>query len=188
MSLIQNSLLSLAAVSPAYGLQLSNELTFRTGRVLNSGQVYTTLPRAEEAGLLAQVGETHDGLALYETTEAGNAEVALWFKTPEITFDDLVTQVRLAHSLPGVNTKDLITLARHAWRGRLVTAKPTDVTSSITPTDPGQLASATLGFTSELTICNAALGWLEDVERLIADSDAGWVLSNERPKRGRRSV
>ena len=76
---------------------------------LNIGQVYTTLSRLERDGLVRPLPETDGGQRPYEITDAGRAELALWFATPisrtDRPRDELAIKLALALTTPGVDVR-----------------------------------------------------------------------------------
>jgi DNA-binding PadR family transcriptional regulator len=112
---VRHALLALLSEGPKYGLQLREEFEARTGEVwpLNVGQVYTTLQRLERDGLV----ESDDGEATgpqkgFQITEAGQAELAEWLRTPPDLAspprDELVMKVLVAVRLPGTDVREVI--------------------------------------------------------------------------------
>ncbi|MGA4865599.1 PadR family transcriptional regulator [Streptomyces lavendulocolor] len=111
---IRHGLLALLERGPRYGSQLRTEFESRTGSTwpLNVGQVYTTLSRLERDGLVEQDGEDGAGHALYTITEAGRAELKLWFEKPvdrtSPARDELAIKLAMAVGAPGVDIRDVI--------------------------------------------------------------------------------
>ena len=112
---VRHALLALLSEGPKYGLQLREEFEARTGEVwpLNVGQVYTTLQRLERDGLV----ESDDSEATgpqkgFQITEAGQAELAEWLRTPPDLAspprDELVMKVLVAVRLPGTDVREVI--------------------------------------------------------------------------------
>jgi DNA-binding PadR family transcriptional regulator len=112
---VRHALLALLSEGPKYGLQLREEFESRTGEVwpLNVGQVYTTLQRLERDGLV----ESDDSEATgpqkgFQITEAGQAELAEWLRTPPDLAspprDELVMKVLVAVRLPGTDVREVI--------------------------------------------------------------------------------
>ena len=173
--------MALAAHGPAYGLRLGSELTLRTGKVFNSGQVYTTLKRAERDLLVRQSGTTDDGLALFSATATGLEFIENWFLVPQQSFETMVFQVRLSLSLPGRRSAKLITAHLDAWQRIKSAADP------VVPTSQAGAKADTLtalGLRAQALEAAAALEWL----CLARDfDDSGFMLDLSRPKKGRRS-
>ena len=168
---LRDSLLVVLSLGPAYGYQLHAEIVERTRRrtPLNAGQVYSTLDRLARDGLLQPGGTTHDGLPLYELTEAGRADAARALTTPRgADFAAMVDHLLLAQSIPDGGAAELVTAYRALWRTSRAAA----------PEDPHLLAAQRAH--EELT--KAAQRWLDSLPRVEP-----WELRADRPRRGRRS-
>ena len=116
---VPHALLALLSEGPKYGLQLREEFEARTGEVwpLNVGQVYTTLQRLERDGLVESAGSADEGpQKCYRITEAGDAELADWLRTPPDLAapprDELVIKVLVALRVPGVNVAEVLQVHR----------------------------------------------------------------------------
>ena len=114
---IRHALLALLYEGPKYGLQLQQEFEAGTGEVwpLNVGQVYTTLQRLEQAGLV----ESEDGdgpQRSFGLTAAGLDELTEWLQTPpEMSApprDELVIKLLVALRLHDVDVRDLVQVHR----------------------------------------------------------------------------
>lgn len=178
MASIRDGILTLLTQGSAYGLQLRNELDVRARRAtaLNVGQVYGTLDRLLDAGLISQEAHTEDGLPLYALTETGHAAAQAWLNTPDLDggnpFESTVFQVLIARSLPGVSSEALIEAQREAWRERHFAAQ-----ESYAPELAAELRSS-----AEESLARAVLGWLDEVAKT---DDGGTPISRVRPPRGR---
>ncbi|HJT64763.1 MAG TPA: PadR family transcriptional regulator [Candidatus Limnocylindria bacterium] len=81
---MREAMLALLAKEPAHGYELRQRLASAmgvVGEVLNPGQVYVTLSRLEQAGLVrgAKVAQSAaPDKKVYEVTAAGRDEVAAW--------------------------------------------------------------------------------------------------------------
>ncbi|CAL9488750.1 hypothetical protein SUDANB120_03209 [Streptomyces sp. enrichment culture] len=117
---IRHGLLALLDDGPRYGSRLRTEFESRTGSTwpLNVGQVYTTLARLERDGLVAPGGEDPAGHTLYAITEAGRAELRLWYERPvdrtSPPRDELAIKLAMAVGSPGVDIRAVIQAQRHA--------------------------------------------------------------------------
>lgn len=192
MSLIRNALLALTTNTPIYGLKLSAELYARTGRKLNSGQVYTTLERAARDKLISAVGTTKDGLSLFSITPAGAELVTAWFKTPEKDLHALILQIRLAASLPGINANLLVDRAIAQATAEL-TALHTDTNEAAAKQPAAQNSNAAqrlsqLGKAAQVLEISAAISWLQEVQQILASEQLAWQIDTTRPKKGRSSA
>lgn len=103
-----------------YGYQLRAAFEESTGATwpLNIGQVYTTLSRLERDGLVRALPSTDGSQRPYEITDAGRAELALWFATPisrsDRPRDELTIKLALALTTPGVDVRSVVQSQRAA--------------------------------------------------------------------------
>ena len=81
---VKNALLALITSGPAHGYQLKAEFDEATGSAwpLNFGQVYTSLQRLQDNGLLQSHGEDDDGRIVYSITSEGQDQVQEWLESP----------------------------------------------------------------------------------------------------------
>lgn len=106
---VRNSLLALLAEGDRHGYQLRQEFESRTAGAwpVNIGQVYTTLGRLVRDGLAQEVGRHDDGSVTYRITDAGRAEVDVWWCRPVARHaperDEASIKVALAVASPGVD-------------------------------------------------------------------------------------
>jgi DNA-binding PadR family transcriptional regulator len=166
---LRDSLVVVLTLGPAYGYQLHAEVVERTRRrtALNAGQVYSTLDRLARDGMLSQAGTTHDGLPLYELTDAGRQDAARALSTPRgADFAAMVDHVLLAQSVPGFAAADLAAAYRPLWR----------LPRGGTPDDPHQLAARR----AQEELSRAAMRWLDALPAVEP-----WGLRTDRPRRGR---
>src|SRR5947209_12499532 len=118
---VQNGFLALLTQGPAYGSQLQSEFLCRAAhrRQLNPGQVYSTLDRMSDQGLVASAGATDDGLPLYALTEAGRSTAAEWLSSGPLDgrpdWDEMQDQVLIAASLEGVDARAIVDGYRAAY-------------------------------------------------------------------------
>ena len=118
---IKHGLLALLEREPMYGYQLRAAFEETTGGTwpLNIGQVYTTLSRLERDELVRELPAAADGgQRSYEITDAGRAELALWFATPvsrtDRPRDELAIKLALALTTPGVDVHRVVQTQRGA--------------------------------------------------------------------------
>jgi DNA-binding PadR family transcriptional regulator len=106
---IKHGLLALLERGPMYGYQLRLAFEESTGGTwpLNIGQVYTTLGRLERDDMVRPLPENDGGQRSYEITDAGRAELAMWFATPvshaDRPRDELAIKLALALTTPGID-------------------------------------------------------------------------------------
>ena len=191
--IVKHGILALLTQGPAYGLQLRTELVARTGRApaVNVGQVYSTLERALASGLVTQDSHTEDGLPLYRLTREGEREARRWLVEPEFApasaFDDMVCQVLLARSLPGVDPAPLVTRYRDHWAGMAGAGAGAagEAATAAATSGPGGEPDGLVERSrrrAARALASAALDWLSETER---DGGQGWPLARTRPPRGR---
>jgi len=111
---IRHGLLALLDEGPAYGYQLKAAFEERTGGtwLLNIGQVYTTLARAERDGLVAALDADDEGRVVYEITESGRRTVRQWFSEPvrheAAPRDELAIKLAVAVTAPDVDVRAIV--------------------------------------------------------------------------------
>ncbi|MBV9452416.1 MAG: PadR family transcriptional regulator [Streptosporangiaceae bacterium] len=112
---VRHALLALLSEGPKYGLQLREEFESRTGEVwpLNVGQVYTTLQRLERDEFVESDDVETDGpQKRFHITDAGQAELARWLRTPPDMSspprDELVMKILVALRVPGTDVREVI--------------------------------------------------------------------------------
>jgi DNA-binding PadR family transcriptional regulator len=103
-----------------HGYQLRVAFEESTGGTwpLNIGQVYTTLSRLERDELVGPLPKSEEGQRPYRITDAGRAELALWFTTPisrtDRPRDELAIKLALALTTPGVDVRAVVQAQRGA--------------------------------------------------------------------------
>ena len=117
---VKHGLLALLERGPMYGYQLRVAFAESTGGTwpLNIGQVYTTLSRLERDGLVRPLPENEAGQRPYQITDAGRADLAVWFTTPisraDRPRDELAIKLALALTTPGVDVRAVVQSQRTA--------------------------------------------------------------------------
>ena len=117
---IKHGILALLERGPMHGYQLRASFEASTGGTwpLNIGQVYTTLSRLERDGLVHPLPENEAGQRPYEITDAGRADLAVWFATPishtDRPRDELAIKLALALTTPGVDVRAVVQAQRSA--------------------------------------------------------------------------
>jgi DNA-binding PadR family transcriptional regulator len=120
---VRYGILALLAEAPSHGYQLKSAFERRTGNqwLLNIGQVYTTIQRLEQKGLVEAIepdGAAEDDRRDYRITDAGRAELDAWFANPvvleEPSRDELTIKVLLATAAGSIDVTGLLQRQRRA--------------------------------------------------------------------------
>jgi DNA-binding PadR family transcriptional regulator len=162
---IRHGLLALLERGPMYGYQLRTAFEESTGATwpLNIGQVYTTLSRLERDGLVRPLPEGDGGQRPYEITDAGRADLAVWFATPisrtDRPRDELAIKLALALTTPGVDIRAVVQTQRTATMRTLQEF----TRLKIRDTPPGDLAWR-LVLDAMVFQAEAELRWLDHCE------------------------
>ena len=180
---VQNGFLALLTQGPAYGSQLQSEFLCRAAhrRQLNPGQVYSTLDRMTDQGLVESAGATEDGLPLYGLTDAGRDAAAAWLGSGPVDgrpdWDEMQDQVLIAASLDGVDAMGIVDAYRAAYAERIrYLTHEADSRALLAANRAAELGA------------KAAIEWLDEVAATLAAHPDALVQprSPERPRRGRR--
>ncbi|UAJ77775.1 PadR family transcriptional regulator [Leifsonia sp. ZF2019] len=180
---VQNGFLAILTQGAAYGSQLQNEFLTRAAhrRQLNAGQVYSTLDRMTDQGLIESAGTTEDGLPQYALTAAGAGAARVWLTTgPRATepdWDEMQDQVLLAASIAGADAPAIVADYRAAFAERI-----RELTH-----DADSKALLVANRAAELG-ATAAIEWLDEVAAALGTHPEVLLRprSPERPRRGRR--
>lgn len=180
---VQNGFLALLTQGPAYGSQLQSEFLCRAAhrRQLNPGQVYSTLDRMTDQGLVASAGATDDGLPLYELTESGRLAATAWLTAGPADgrpdWDEMQDQVLIAASLAHADAGAIVDGYREAYAERIrYLSHEADSRALLAANRAAELGA------------KAAIEWLDEVAAALGAHPAALVQhrSPERPRRGRR--
>jgi DNA-binding PadR family transcriptional regulator len=164
---VKHSLLALLAESPGTGYALKQRYEERTGALwpVNIGQVYKTLGRLEQDGLVAR--PRGDENAPFELTGTGRAELSDWLVEPVAMAgmrDELVIKVLLAVGTPGVDGREVV---QHHRRAVI------EETQRITRTRQDEDLTWTLLVDSLVLRLDAVMRWLDRCEARLARQQAG---------------
>jgi DNA-binding PadR family transcriptional regulator len=189
---IRHGLLALLERGPMYGYQLRTAFEESTGATwpLNIGQVYTTLSRLERDGLVRPLPEGDGGQRPYEITDAGRADLAVWFATPisrtDRPRDELAIKLALALTTPGVDIRAVVQTQRTATMRTLQEF----TRLKIRDTPPGDLAWR-LVLDAMVFQAEAELRWLDHCEASLVRYRPAPIIgakNDERaPERGEAS-
>lgn len=180
---VQNGFLALLTQGAAYGSQLQNEFLARAAhrRQLNAGQVYSTLDRMTDQGLIASAGATDDGLPLYALTPDGETQARTWLSTgprdSEPDWDEMQDQVLIAASIQGAEPGTIVADYRAAYAERIrALTHEADSRALLAANRAAELGAS------------AAIEWLDEVAAALDTHPDVLVQprSPERPRRGRR--
>ncbi len=180
---VQSGFLALLTLGPAYGSQLQNEFLARAvhRRQLNAGQVYATLDRLTDQGLVAAAGTTDDGLPLYALTASGEVQASEWLTMgPTDTrpdWDEMQDQVLISASLSAADALLVVGDYRRSFSEKIrELAHDADTRACLVANRAAELGA------------RAAIEWLDEVAAALQD-DPGTLIqerNTERPRRGRR--
>lgn len=190
---VPSGILAVLTLGPAYGLQIHGELENRMGKIgrINVGQIYSTLERLQNRGLVSIAGLTHDGLPRYALTNDGTVAAREWLTTAPAgggTWDQMVGHVLVAVSIPD------------AEPGRLLNSYLAELSlPSVSPARPQSAETAThtlpaaavshsaLGSLAAELRTAAAVSWITSVLNGVTRGDSLAMGRDElRPPRGRR--
>ena len=180
---VQNGFLALLTQGGAYGSQLQSEFLCRAAhrRQLNPGQVYSTLDRMTDQGLVASAGATDDGLPLYELTPAGRDAAAAWLTHGPVDsrsdWDEMQDQVLIAASLDGRQALAVVDDYRAAFEEKIRYLRhEADSRARLAANRAAELGA------------KAAIEWLDEVAAMLRAHPTALVKprSPERPRRGRK--
>lgn len=180
---VQNGFLAVLTHGPAYGSQLQNEFLARAAhrRQLNAGQVYSTLDRMTDQGLIEPAGTTEDGLPLHRLTGEGEVQARRWLtagpRDAEPDWDEMQDQVLLAASIAGAEPAAIVDDYRAAYAERIRELTHEADSRALLVAN----RAAALG-------ANAAIEWLDEVADALRAHPEVLIQprSPERPRRGRR--
>ena len=166
---VRNALLGLLAQRPRHGYELRAAFEALVGGEqiwdVKPAQIYTTLARLEESGLVRQDSVEQDGgpeKRIYTLTPAGQAELAAWFETGvegEHQRDEFYIKLMLSLSSDGADSYNVI----HAQRGRLY-QELHDLTARRTRADPKSELAQIFLLDKTVMHLEADLRWLDMIE------------------------
>ena len=187
---VRNSLLGLLAQQPRHGYELRAAFEAVIGGQANwdvkPGQVYTTLARLEEAGLVVQEGVEQDGgpeKRIFAITNDGRSELAAWMAQPtasEHQRDEFFLKLMLSIATGVADPRRLIyTQRNHLYRELHA------VTTRRAGCDPRRQLAQILLFDQVIMHLEANLRWLDIVEQRLDEVKRQPVPRPEPRPRGR---
>jgi DNA-binding PadR family transcriptional regulator len=166
---VRNGLLGLLAQRSRHGYELHAAFEALVGGKRNwdvkPAQIYTTLTRLKEAGLVSEEGLEQDGgpeKRIYAITPAGCDELFAWFKSPvppEHRRDEFFLKLMLALGSPEAEPRRIIYTQRAILYKELH-----DLTTQRAEADPKTVLAQILLFDQAIMHIEADLRWLEIVE------------------------
>jgi DNA-binding PadR family transcriptional regulator len=165
---VRHAILGLLSQRPLHGYMLRASFENLVGGEeiwdVKPAQIYTTLSRLEEAGLVRREGVDKDAgpeKRIYAITDAGREHLARWFATgiEGRQRDELYVKLMLSLDVPGTDAYAVI----HAQRGRLF-QELHDLTERRGRLDPRSALSTIFLLDKTLMHVEADLRWLDMIE------------------------
>lgn len=187
---VRNALLGLLAQKPRHGYELHAAFQAVVGGEENwdvkRAQIYTTLARLEDSGLIAQDGVEQDGgpeKRIYAITTPGLDELELWFKTsvePEHQRDEFFLKLMLSLVIEQINPYQVIQRQRAKLYQELhnLTARRSEANAKT------ELARILL-FDKAIMHLEADLRWLDMIEGRLDEVKRQPMPEPEMKPRGR---
>ena len=171
---VRNAILGLLAQRPRHGYELHAAFEALVGGEdiweVKPAQIYTTLARLEEGGLVFQEGVEQDGgpeKRVYGLTPQGQAELAGWFATGvagEHQRDEFFVKLMLSLATEGANPYRVI----QAQRGKLYQDLH-DLTTRRNQADPRTELAQIFLLDKSIMHLEADLRWLDMIEGRLDD-------------------
>ena len=187
---VRNALLGLIEQHPRHGYDLAAAFLALVGGPenwdLKPGQVYTTLGRLEEAGLICVEGQGQDGgpeKTIYTITPSGRQELVSWMSMPVKTAhqrDEFFLKLMVALATGDADPHRLI----YTQRGSLY-QQLHDLTGQHQAADPHSELALILLLEQAIMHLEADLRWLDMVESRLDEIRRQPVPQPETRPRGR---
>jgi DNA-binding PadR family transcriptional regulator len=171
---VRNAILGLLTQRPRHGYDLRAAFTALIGGEQNwdvkPAQIYTTLSRLEESGLVQQASVEQDGgpeKRIYAITEAGRSELQAWFGTGvegEHQHDEFYLKLMLSLATVETNPYHVIQVQRSKLYQNLH-----DLTVQRREADPRAELAQILLLDKAIMHLEADLRWLDIVEQRLDD-------------------
>jgi DNA-binding PadR family transcriptional regulator len=187
---VRNAILGLLAQKPRHGYELRAAFEALVGGEdvwdVKPAQVYTTLTRLEESGLVRQEGIEQDGgpeKRIYALTSEGTRELGHWFKSgiaDEPKKDEFFVKLMLSLGSDEITPYQVIQAQRsHLYQGLH------DLTVLRTKSDPKSELAQIFLLDKIIMHLEADLRWLDMVEARLDDISKQPALEPEIRPRGR---
>jgi DNA-binding PadR family transcriptional regulator len=170
---VRHAILGLLSQTPRHGYMLRAAFETLVGGEeiwdVKPAQIYTTLARLEEGGLVRQEGIDQDAgpeKRIYAITEAGKEHLAQWFQTgiEGRQRDEFYVKLMLSLEVPDASPYAVI----HAQRGRLF-QELHDLTTRRNHADPRTALARIFLLDKSLMHVEADLRWLDMIESRLDD-------------------
>jgi DNA-binding PadR family transcriptional regulator len=171
---VRNALLGLLAQKPRHGYELRSAFVAMLGGESNwdlkPAQVYTTLSRLAEAGLVKQQSTAQSGgpeKTIYAITPDGLNELKLWFESPVEAahqHDEVYLKLVLSLATGDADPYHILQVQRASLYRQLH-----DTTGQRTAIDPGRDLAILLLHDQTIMHLEADLRWLDMVEARLDD-------------------
>lgn len=187
---VRNAILGLLVQHPRHGYELRTAFEALMGGGQNwevkPAQIYTTLARLEESGLVEQVGLAQDGgpeKRIYQVTEAGKGDLQAWLQAPvagEHQRDEFYLKLMICLATGQADPLRLIQVQRTRLYQELH-----QMTALRSHTQPRTALAQILLLDKVVMHLEADLRWLDMVEQRLEDIKRQPAPQPEPRKRGR---
>jgi len=187
---VRNAILGLLADHPRHGYELRAAFEAIVGGeevwAVKPAQVYTTLGRLEESGLVTRGAVEQDGgpeKRIYSLTAEGRAELAAWFAngvSDEHQRDEFFIKLMLSLAIAGVNPYSVVQAQR-----RVLFQSLHDLTARRNRADPRRELAQIFLLDKSIMHVEADLRWLDLIEARLDDIRRQPTPQPEVKRRGR---
>ena len=187
---VRNAILGLLVIHPRHGYELRAAFEALMGGGQNwevkPAQIYSTLTRLEESGLIEQAGLAQEGgpeKRIYQITPAGQADLITWFETPvegEHQRDEFYLKLVLCLATQQADPLHMI----QAQRSKLY-QELHRMTAFRTHTDPRTALAQVLLLDKVVMHLEADLRWLDMIEQRLDEIKRQPAPQPELRRRGR---
>lgn len=187
---VRNAILGLLVIHPRHGYELRAAFEALMGGGQNwevkPAQIYSTLTRLEDSGLIEQTGLAQEGgpeKRIYQITPAGQDDLLSWFETPvegEHQRDEFYLKLVLCLATQQADPLHLI----QAQRSKLY-QELHRMTSLRTHTDPRTALAQVLLLDKVVMHLEADLRWLDMIEQRLDEIKRQPAPQPEMRRRGR---
>ncbi len=187
---IRHAILALLAQQPRHGYDLRTAFQALVGGgdiwEVKPAQIYTTLARLEESGLIVQDGVGQDGgpeKRIYSLTDAGQQELSQWYFSGvpnEHQRDEFFVKLLLSIEEEAVDSRRVIQIQRS-----LIYQDLHQFTAQRNQTDPRTELAQIFLLDKAIMHLEADLRWLDMIESRLGDIERQPMPEREPKQRGR---